>query len=938
MTDEGKPKEQLVRELSEPRQRSAEMEALETRVDQLVLALHRSEAKLSAVFQTTRDSMLISHLGDGSVIDVNHSFLETMGFERDEVEGKAISELECWNSLEDKERFLLGLKKTGERTDLFTTFLSRDGRTIPTHISGRVVEIDGETCIISVLRDISDRVQSEKALRESQRMLQLVMDNIPQAIFWKDRDSVYLGCNRNFAMDAGLDSPEDIAGKTDYDLAWKEEETNFYRECDRRVMENDTPEYHIIEPQLQSDGKQAWLETNKVPLHDSEGKVVGILGTYEDITERMLMEELLEGEQKILEMVATGQPLQETLDALAVIVETLAPGSICSLEIEGLETHGLFHHAHPDLTGPCTYGPNGLDTGAKAGSVLGRAALSKEPVFIEDITTDPLGAEARDMAPTHGLRAFWAVPVRGSTNEVLGSLMVYLRRPCLPGVHDLQLLGTAAHLAGIAAERRQAEQSVRESEEKYRTLFQESRDAIFISSREGRLIDVNQASLDLFGYTREELLQRIPVSELYVDPAARDEYRSQLEGKGSCRDYELKLRKKDGTELDCLLTSSVRYSKDGSILGYQGIIRDVTAYKRAEDALRRNEAQYRAIVEDQTELICRFLPDTTITFVNEAYCKYFNKKREELLGQSFLQFIPSEEHSEMRAHFASLTLDHPVATHEHHVTAPDGQLRWQEWTNRIILDGEGRLTELQSVGRDITEKKAMAAALQNSAEQIKLFAYSISHDLKSPAIAIHGLTKRLFNDQRHALSEKGKVYCHQILKASEQVVTLVEKINLYISTKESPLDVETIELGDTLQLIKDEFAAQLDCRSVKWVQPEIAQPFRADRLGVIRILRNLVDNALKYGGDNLGEIRIGWESSASFYILSVGDDGVGIDMKDSDRIFGLFQRHESAGSIAGTGLGLAIVKAVAEQHAGKAWVESTPQAGTTFYVTISKDL
>ena len=937
MNDEGKPREQLVRELSEVRKRSVEMEALENRVDQLELALHRSMAKFSAVFQTTRDGMLISRLGDGSVLDVNDSFLETMGFGREEVEGKAISELACWNSLADKDRFILSLKKAGQHTDLCTTFLSRDGCTIPVRISGRVVEIDGETCIVSVLRDISDRVQSEKALRDSQRMLQLVMDNIPQAIFWKDRDSVFLGCNRNFARDAGLDSPEDIVGKTDYDLAWKEEETNFYRECDRRVMENDTPEYHIIEPQLQGDGKQAWLDTNKVPLHDSEGNVVGILGTYEDITERMLMEELLESEQKILEMVATGQPLQETLDALAVIVEHLAPGSICSVLIQGPEDSRRVHHPRSGLAGRHAHGPDGHDIGTNTG-LGGRAALRKTPLFIEDIATDPLGEEARDLAPEHGLRAFWSVPVRGSTSEVLGSLVVYLRRPCLPGVHDMQLLGTAAHLAGIAVERRQAEQSVRESEEKYRTLFQESRDAIFISSREGRLIDVNQASLDLFGYTREEMLHRIPVSELYVDAAKRDEYRSRLEGTGSCRDYELKLRRKDGTEIDCLLTSSVRYSKDGSILGYQGIIRDVTAYKRAEDALRRNEAQYRAIVEDQTELICRFLPDTTITFVNEAYCKYFNKKRDELLGRSFLQFIPSEEHPKMWDHFASLTPDHPVATLEHHATAPDGQPRWQEWTNRIILDDEGRISELQSVGRDITEKKAMAAALQNSAEQIKLFAYSISHDLKSPAIGIHGLTKRLFNDQRHALSEKGKVYCHQILKASEQVVSLVEKINLYISTKEAPLNVETIELGDILQLIKDEFTAQLAGRGVKWVQSEIAQPFRADRVGVIRVLRNLVDNALKYGGDNLGEIKIGWESSGSFHRLSVGDDGVGIDMKDSEKIFGLFQRHETAANVEGTGLGLAIVKAVAEQHAGKVWVESTPRAGTTFYVTLSRDL
>jgi len=143
------------------RHQSAETEALENRVDQLESALYESEAKLSAVFRTTPDGLLISRLGDGSILDVNDSFLETMGFGREEVEGKTTGELGCWNSLADQEQFILSLKEAGEHTELCTTFRSRDGRTIPMRISGRVVAIDGEARIVSVLRDISDRVQTE---------------------------------------------------------------------------------------------------------------------------------------------------------------------------------------------------------------------------------------------------------------------------------------------------------------------------------------------------------------------------------------------------------------------------------------------------------------------------------------------------------------------------------------------------------------------------------------------------------------------------------------------------------------------------------------------------------------------------------------------------------------------------------------------------------
>jgi diguanylate cyclase (GGDEF)-like protein/PAS domain S-box-containing protein len=138
---------------------------------------------------------------------------------------------------------------------------------------------------------IAERKQTEKAMIEKEELLQLVLDNIPQYIFWKDRNSVYLGCNRNFAIIAGLKKPLEIVGKTDYDLPWTKEESDFFRECDARVMETDTAEYHIIEPLLQADGTQVWLNTNKMPLHDAEGNVVGILGTFEDITERQIVQE-----------------------------------------------------------------------------------------------------------------------------------------------------------------------------------------------------------------------------------------------------------------------------------------------------------------------------------------------------------------------------------------------------------------------------------------------------------------------------------------------------------------------------------------------------------------------------------------------------------------------------------------------------------------------
>ncbi len=154
-----------------------------------------------------------------------------------------------------------------------------------------VSETDALKAAAGILGSAIQRVQMEAQLRHSQELLQRVLDNVPQFVFWKDRQSEFLGCNRQFARIAGLEAPEQIIGKTDYDLAWSREQAESYRAWDQRIMQEDRAEYHIIEPQLQADGKEAWLDTNKVCLHDAQGQVTGILGTFEDITERQQTEQ-----------------------------------------------------------------------------------------------------------------------------------------------------------------------------------------------------------------------------------------------------------------------------------------------------------------------------------------------------------------------------------------------------------------------------------------------------------------------------------------------------------------------------------------------------------------------------------------------------------------------------------------------------------------------
>ena len=149
-----------------------------------------------------------------------------------------------------------------------------------------------------------------------------------------------------------------------------------------------------------------------------------------------------------------------------------------------------------------------------------------------------------------------------------------------------------------------------------------------------------------------------------------------------------------------------------------GIVQEEEIRKKAEDELRKSEERYRNVVEDQTEFISRFLPDGTHIFVNNAYCKYLGLKREEVLGHRFRPTIPDEDQKSLKKFFASLTTDHPVGTIEQRIIMPDGTIRWQRWTDRAIFDPSGRITEYQSVGQDITDRKLEEQAMHENEQRL----------------------------------------------------------------------------------------------------------------------------------------------------------------------------------------------------------------------------
>jgi PAS domain S-box-containing protein len=355
-----------------------------------------------------------------------------------------------------------------------------------------------------------------------------------------------------------------------------------------------------------------------------------------------------------------------------------------------------------------------------------------------------------------------------------------------------------------------------------------------------------------------------------------------------------------------------------------------TEREEMENTLREREERYRAIVKAFDGMVYICSEDFHIEFMNEACIK---RTGYDAIGELCYRALHD------RDSMCPWCVNERVLKGETvrwELQSPKDN-RWYYIVNTPIYNSDGTVSK-QSMILDITDRKEMEEALERSSEKIKRFAYSVSHDLKSPAAAIYGLTKRLHEHYGDSLDEKGRRYCGQILRASLHVGALIEKINAYIEAQEAPLSAEEIDVREILQVIKDEFSPRLTIRQITWLEPEIIPEIKADKLSMLRVFRNFVDNALKYGGEDLSEISIGYQGDDDFHIFSVSDNGEGIRGGDYKSLFTAFRRNVTSKAVEGAGLGLAIVSEIAERHKGRVWAEPGKDQGATFFISLSKDL
>ncbi|WP_199249616.1 PAS domain S-box protein [[Phormidium] sp. ETS-05] len=279
--------------------------------------------------------------------------------------------------------------------------------------------------------------------------------------------------------------------------------------------------------------------------------------------------------------------------------------------------------------------------------------------------------------------------------------------------------GDIYRVVGIAediTDRKIAAIALQESEERFRQIAENVREVFFLLTPDARqMIYISPAYEKIWNRSRDSLYENPrswletvhPEDQSWVIPA----YLKQLE-EGSDFDQEYRILRPDGSVRWIWARSFGVRNKAGVIYRFAGIAEDITQRKQMEGALRESQQRYLAILQDQTELICRFTPDGIITFANDAYCRYFGKALEDLIGSNFMPTIPAEDWQVCEKLLGSISLANPVVTLEYRVILPDGEVRWHQSTQRGIFDSSGLLVELQAVGRDVTERVSAAAALE----------------------------------------------------------------------------------------------------------------------------------------------------------------------------------------------------------------------------------
>jgi len=483
---------------------------------------------------------------------------------------------------------------------------------------------DGHIFVIS-LRDVTGRQAAESALRENEERYRALIENAPEAIVVFDIDENRLvdandqacelfNLSRKRLLSIG---PEAISPETQPDGLPSFGVDRGYVE---RALNGEHPTFEWMH--IDSEGTEFPCEVRFSRLPANDKRLVR--ASISDIADRKRNEALAFAQNKILEMIAASTPKDRTLRAICRSVEKISDDFRVAVMQLGARGKTLSVEQAPSLPEPFKLLLNFVDIDEDS-ITCGAAVDSSEDRFSANIAKDKSWNAHKKEAARHGIAAAWSFLVRGAAGRVIGTLDVYVNAARDPSTDELDEISRMARLAGIAIKRQLDEDRLRNSEMRYRGLFENVVDGVYIASREGDLIAANPALVELLGFdSADELKGAGKTTMLYVNPIDRERVFARLEAEGVVKNFEYRLRRKDGREIVVLENARAVYDEDGNIVAHEGTITDITERKHAET--RVFEEKERAQVTLQS------IGDGVITTDADGNIDYINPVAQDLTG------------------------------------------------------------------------------------------------------------------------------------------------------------------------------------------------------------------------------------------------------------------------------------------------------------------
>jgi two-component system, cell cycle sensor histidine kinase and response regulator CckA len=900
-------------------------------------SLRESEARFRGYFELGQVAMAITSIEKGWV-QFNDRLCDILGYPREELSRLTWTELTYPDDLEaDVAQFDRVLRGEIDAYRMEKRFIRKDGEVIHALISAQCVRrADGQIDhFVAMVDDITEQKQAEQALSQNnlqlqkavseleraRNMLRLIIESIPVRVFWKDKELRYLGCNRLFARDGGFQHPQELFGKDDFAMGWREQ-AELYRKDDRQVMESGLSRTNIIEPQKTPAGTTIWLSTSKVPLCLPDGEVFGILGIYEDITDRKQAEVALrkseEKHRSILRAASIG---------IGVVVDRI-------------------------LTEVNDY-------------LCNMTGYSKEEL---------LGKNARVLYPTQEhYETVGEEKYRQITETGTGTVETQWKRK--DGVVlDILLSSTPIDRDDLSSgvtftalditERKRAEDALRTSEERFRSLVESSSDWIWEVDAQGRYTHVSSKVREILGYAPAEVIGRSPsdlmpeeeagrVEAIFSEIAAHRRPFSLLENVNLHRDGRRIVMETSGVPV---------FGSEGEFMGYRGMDRDITERKVVEESLRESEEKFRTLFETMSEGVFYQGLDGAFLDANPAAMEMLGLTLDELLGRTLYDLSWDVIHEkgtkcsmEEYPSTVALRTGKPVMGVVLGVFNPLRKSYVWMAVSAIpqFRQGEAVPYRVYVTLHDLTQRKLAAEAKEKLESQLRhtqkleaigTLAGGIAHDFNNILSPIIGYTEMAMDSIEE--SSTSRYDLDQVLIAANRAKDLVRQILSFSRLGEEQL-MRPVDMGlivkEALKLLRASLPSTIEIR-----QDIHKVTVVADATQIHQVVVNLCTNAahamedmgildmslqeVHLSAQNLAELAIADLKPGKYLKLSVKDTGTGMSSDTLQRIFDPYFTTKEVGK--GTGLGLAVVHGIVKRHGGEILVKSELGKGTVFEVLI----